>query len=418
MRTTKRACEKATYIVQVDEINMAPIVVVEPVAYGLEHIPFNSAVLLMIRHLLPDQRFDLLLEVTHGDALMSSLPPEQRPYVRLQPIVLPPRTSRFWRRFARDLLNIWRAMRLANRQHEDGLLVLLEAPAATIYAVKLAGLLHDICGGRPRRIVIFLHGVLQDVFGWRPRAPWNRFKSVQNALTFGSNANVSYVVLEEAIRREVIGKLPLLAGCVNVLPHPCAQPSPDHEAMDGGDDIDNQSVKIGFVGLAAEGRGYGAFLDFARTNQTAGRVALQFHAIGSCPPDGVVLDDRFLATKPTAGKLPRDEFELRLRQMDYICLPLDPKAYRYIASGAFLDAVAFLKPIVALRLPFLDDIVAEYGDIGWLCDSLEEMQSVLTQLPTYLRSERYRQQQENLARLRADRSPEALAKRFMKLITQ
>ena len=90
-------------------------------------------------------------------------------------------------------------------------------------------------------------------------------------------------------------------------------------------------------------------------------------------------------------------------------LPLQPEYYRLAASGALLDAITWLKPVIATSVPIVSDIFAQYGDIGYLCCSAEDMQRALHVVLTEMDSVRYAGQVEAMRRAREARLPIALA---------
>ena len=50
---------------------------------------------------------------------------------------------------------------------------------------------------------------------------------------------------------------------------------------------------------------------------------------------------------------------------------------RLVASATFLDALSYVKPGIYLRNPYVEYYFEQMGDIGYLCDSYEEMREVV-----------------------------------------
>ena len=46
-------------------------------------------------------------------------------------------------------------------------------------------------------------------------------------------------------------------------------------------------------------------------------------------------------------------------------------------TGIFLDAVKYLKPIIALKTDDLTHYFEKFGELGFLCESVEEMKQVI-----------------------------------------
>src|SRR3954453_19335196 len=85
------------------------------------------------------------------------------------------------------------------------------------------------------------------------------------------------------------------------------------------------------------------------------------------------LDTSPLTYLPSGTPLPRQEYLRLLSEVDFVCLPLHARTYDFTASGTVSDAIAALKPVLALRNRALDKIVERYGLIGYLVDSHEQL---------------------------------------------
>jgi hypothetical protein len=79
------------------------------------------------------------------------------------------------------------------------------------------------------------------------------------------------------------------------------------------------------------------------------------------------------------------------------------------ASGALLDAITWLKPVIAKRLPIVEALFRRFGDIGYLCDDESAMHDSLETAVTALDAARYRRQAEAMRMVWDSRSPAALA---------
>jgi hypothetical protein len=77
-------------------------------------------------------------------------------------------------------------------------------------------------------------------------------------------------------------------------------------------------------------------------------------------------------------------------------------------SGALLDAITWLKPVIATSVPIVSHMFAGFGDIGYLCDTTAEMQQALHTVLTLMDTARYSGQIEAMQKLRASRLPAVL----------
>ncbi|MDR2795609.1 MAG: hypothetical protein LBB47_02720 [Spirochaetaceae bacterium] len=62
-----------------------------------------------------------------------------------------------------------------------------------------------------------------------------------------------------------------------------------------------------------------------------------------------------------------------INMMDFCMFFYPQNSYLFTASGALLEALAHLKPVVALHNSYLDYVFNKMGDIGYLCDTVDEM---------------------------------------------
>ena len=103
-----------------------------------------------------------------------------------------------------------------------------------------------------------------------------------------------------------------------------------------------------------------------------------------------------------------------LRAADYVCLPFRGSHYDFAASGALVDAVANLRPVIALPTPVLTRMFATHR-IGYLCQSADEIVAVLQQLAGDFPAQAYHSQVEAMTALRNDRLACALAGTYREL---
>jgi hypothetical protein len=114
--------------------------------------------------------------------------------------------------------------------------------------------------------------------------------------------------------------------------------------------------------------------------------------------------------------LTRAAFESSIRQLAYVVWTTPPERLRLAPSATFVDALAFLKPGIYLRNDYLEHHFRRMGDIGYLCDSREEMVETIRAIISSFPLDRYRRQVENIRRGRAIFEPEALAPRLRAIL--
>lgn len=95
----------------------------------------------------------------------------------------------------------------------------------------------------------------------------------------------------------------------------------------------------------------------------------------------------------------RDSLE---EQTDYNIYTYNSDGYKLTASGAFMDAVNFEKPIIAIKNDFFEYYFNKYGNIGYLCDSIDDMVEIILQIVNKPPKDEYIIQQKNIKILKRE----------------
>jgi hypothetical protein len=389
------------------------ILVFEMVWRGTVHSVTNSAMIQTVACAFPEQTVRVFAEPSHLRELQSDPVLVQQANISFRAITI---SSHFLnrpqivsvRRGLRELLTVLSALRDVPAT-EPCLIILLSAtPTAIFLGSALSKLMR-----RQIRVQVGLHGNLNDAFGWRSRNPATRAIDLHAALTSRHGGRVRFLVLEDAIRRALVERAPAAADTTDVVPHP-TNPS---EFEDTEPVTLTTPVRIGLVGQATEAKGITPFLALAGAFDQTLPDAVSFHLVGHPAPGADMKAFAVLREPIATWRLTRAEFIEKLRRLHYVCLPLEPAYYGLSASGAVIDAINWLKPIIATRVPIIVDLFARFGDIGILCDDIDDMRSAIESLVRDHDQARYDRQVANLRRVRASRSPEALAAAYRVITT-
>jgi hypothetical protein len=145
--------------------------------------------------------------------------------------------------------------------------------------------------------------------------------------------------------------------------------------------IHNSPLNFGLLGTIRKGKNIAGFICLLNMlkseiqNKTAGisvtgqvlinRAELESFSV-DMPPAGIVLN--------------REEYNRRLMNLDHILFFYDKNTYQFTASGPFMDALFWNKPIISLRNDYFEYMFKKYGEFGILVDSIEEMAIVIREL--------------------------------------
>lgn len=388
------------------------ILVFEMIWTGTHHAPGNSATLQTIAAALPGQRVVMHAEATHLENLRADPRLTGHANVGFVEIAI---SEHF--RYRTQIVSLPRGLtefatiRAALRAAPAGepiLIFLISATPTAITAARLAMRLD-------RRVVgvqVGMHGNLNDLGGWRSSNPLVRHFDLPSVMRRTQPPGLRYLVLEEAIRRALAEDAPAAAAASDVLPLPVNLA----EIPLVADLAPELPIRVGLVGQATGDKGIGPFLETARMFKERHPGKVQFFLVGRPYPGDDLAPLRILDHPVTEGQLSREAFIDRLRPLHHVMLPLQPSYYRLSASGALLDAITWLKPVIATDLPIIADEFAAFGDIGDLCPDVPAMQAALERAVTAPDPARYARQRANLERAREARMPEALARRYRAIV--
>lgn len=284
-----------------------------------------------------------------------------------------------------------------------GHVVVLTALGSTIAAIKL---LHAV-----RRtsmpVQAVLHGYLNEIVGWRSRNPLIRAADLRSVLTHWHDEKLRYVVLEAAIARQLVDILPALGGVVDwvSLPFPSGEPREPQCSL-------RLPLRVGFLGLATDSKGFDLFLSVAAELKRNYGDRIEFHAIGRLPIGAPDREYAMLTTPPRRVGHTRKEYIRQVLRLHYVCLPYNGKHYELSASGVMVDAIAFLKPVIAMPTPVLREIFCEKPNIGYLCETPATVTATLMRLVEEMDDDRYQSQIVAMRSLRDERASDRLASRY------
>lgn len=191
-----------------------------------------------------------------------------------------------------------------------------------------------------------------------------------------SRSNVYILVLGASIKNSIIELYPQVEQNIISINHPYIFPD-EERILEVVDLMKNCDIlTIGVLGALDEKRGLFQFLQLAeyfKKQIVAGKLILK--SIGKKPKD-LNVDKWDYIQWGTESAMSRNEFEKNIYSLDYIlCLyPVD--SYKLTASGVAMDALRFMKPIIALQNNYLRTITKGYK-VGFEASTLDEIKEII-----------------------------------------
>jgi hypothetical protein len=382
--------------------------VVEPQCIGIEHAPFNAGLLATLRAAFPLETITFFAEYAHLAEVQALMPRSLWDSLTVHSL-LPPCRSHADTSLKRLPMERPLMEQLVRNAHGQGChrMLFTSITAAGIVALKEA--LNTYPG-------VEAHAVLHGILSTLPVESLSLKKLFTNAFRpvflMPPHPRLRYLVLGESIRQELTkGLLAHLKDQVDVLDHPFIYPplpETPHDLRAQGE------LRFCTFGGLHPTKGGPAFFDLARAQQThIQQETTSFHVLGHIPDARLqqrLAEGCVIAQDPPNIPMERDTIAALADTMDYAVFCYPPKQYRLRASGALFDAFAYGLPIIALKNPFFEMYWQRFGDIGHLCDTLEDVQVALSRLIAQgPDAERYNRQRQNLQALREALSPAGLA---------
>jgi hypothetical protein len=389
------------------------IVISEPQCWDFEHSRVNASLVHTVLLAYRESPVLFLGEPGHSARvreLLEAQAPGEVSRVEWRDLVIPRRHASGSRRLRGEWNAIRRTLSIASRGNAS-LVLFTSATEIGFLLLKI-----QLAGSRlSTPVLAVMHGVLATIVPGAPRKRWASFRGMRLVFRLPHPRRLRYVALGESILRSLKELQPAAARhtiafeipfswTVNVLPPDLSfLPSP---------------VCFGYFGVSG-GRGKGFDRFFRLADELRGEFPeARFMMVGHLSTEADRM--RFGAVQEDfpGAPLPQAEYARRARQVTYAVSVTDPYVYRVGASTSFLDAISSVKPGIYLRNPYLEDCFVKMGDIGYLCDTLDDvrtcMRSVLSEFP----ASRYARQCRNIFTMRHIFEPATISTRLHTIVEE
>jgi glycosyltransferase involved in cell wall biosynthesis len=391
------------------------ILVFEMTWTGTTHAPGNSATVQVIARGFPGQDIRIFADPTHVRELRRDAALTAHANVSFREIAVSPHHRGkthivSWPRFRQELATLRAAVAEVPRG-EKCLIMLI---SATPTAIAAASLVARLSRGRVG-VQVGLHGNLNEISGWRSRNPVVRAFDLPAMMVARHPPMLRFLVLEQAVKDELARIAPAAAQRTDVVPLPV-----NLTEMPARSDLTlAEPVRIGFVGQATLAKGIDVFLDVAREFKQRYGDRIAFTLVGRAMPGTDLAPFDILAEPVGTEHLSRVEFGERLGCVHYVFLPFREGGYYNLSpSGALIDAITWLKPVIATRIPLVERFFERFGDIGFMCDDAEGMRRALEEVMTGMDAARYVRQVDAMGQVRDSRMPDAIGGEYRRVMAE
>ncbi len=380
------------------------IILCEPQCVGFEHCQVNSAFIAVVREAFPGEELLFLAEEGHLKQVRDLLD-QHNVEITYRQISVPERSLSSLGRYSGDSA-------LVRTVFETCEGIGAERIAFCSITCPLMIAIKRLLSGYPQiRCLAVPHGLLRDI----ARPPirlaeipfWFRFW-----FSHFNNDRLQFLVYGQPILDDLVSVLPHMGRYASALDHPYFYQPAGNEVHAFG-----ETVKFGFFGVVHRGNGADAMYRLA---EEIGRAGLGdrslFTLIGYLNDKRLdhLLNSRLNIPSPYRP-LDRETFSAYAKEIDYSVFLYRPSSYRLTASGAFFDALSYVKPVISLKNPFFEHYFNRFGDIGYLCSSYAEVRDCVTEVIRSKPEDRYQEQCRNILAAREEMGIPQLAGRFRTL---
>lgn len=224
-----------------------------------------------------------------------------------------------------------------------------------------------------KKIVIIQHGELEYPFKkiafYKPYWLYGRLNSFSFRYLL-NKSNVNLLLLGDSIRENFIRAYPMVdESSLIVINHPYKFTNISYGSIM---QKSNSKIIVGTIGYLNSGKGlytYCDLVDYFASDILADKI--EFRHIGRVEPG--FKTENHTNIMWSSSYLPRDIFNSKISELDYILFLYPKYSYQFTASGALLDAISFEKPILALANSYFQYVLSTELLASGLVSSIDDL---------------------------------------------
>lgn len=377
-------------------------VIAELQCTSFEHVKVNSAFVLTMCYAFPDKKILLLAEHVHLQQIASELAIHKLINIEFCEIAIPQRNLSQLQRLFPDFIVTYELLSALN-ECKISHLVLLSINTTLLLAIKfLLWFKYSTV-----KVLAIPHSILGSITSRLSRRPWYWLLRFKTIFAYGNFNRVRYLILGPSILKNLQSEISNIGRYCYVLNHPY---------LFSG--YENQKTYInklifGYLGVAHVNKGFDKFILIAnaihKTYEAQDNDNYEFICIGGLDDKSINKNTITNVNMPFMGRpIPNDEYQKLCGQITYAILPYKKDAYGLYPSGAVFDAFAHIKPIICIKNSYFEHLFEYLGDIGFLCDTYEEIINTIEGIINDFPHDRYQKQCDNIKKGRQFFEPKTL----------
>lgn len=393
------------------------MIIVEHIKDGENHIDGNAASIAIFLKYSQYEICHIFCGQKHFECIKNLLKKNNIVFDKLQHHCINPYNS-FVREYKLILfdLKIIKLVFTMAKQLKENKIVFLYTSTFLLYYIKFICLFnHNM------QVLCYLHGDLEKV---NIKEYVNTFSKKNKIIQFvyaylfglkvplsiRTPRNLKYLVYGESIKKNLLKLCPNLRNeSVIAIPHPYL-----YDKSTSFVPFENNVIRFGNIGLVASRKNVA---NLTKLINTLDRINdKNFSLIFS----GKILDKTFFKYISNLNFIDKEHLTMNflssekrndiIKNIDYSIFAYRKNSYKLIASGAFIDAINYEKPIIAISNDYIKYYFEKYGNIGYLCNSYEEFESKILDIINNYSITEYREQVSNIIKIKQQENIENIVK--------
>ena len=367
------------------------MILVEPQCYDEEHALVNTVLINGFLNSSPKSEFYFFAEEGHKSKIIDNI--HSNSQISFNSIDIPKRGSSDAKRLFAELKLALKIFIFA-RKVKSNKIIFLSGTSAGIVCIKLLStLIYKI------DVYIILHSVIETIDKKKNWPIWNIPFSLVYSLGLFNKPTIKYVIFNEFSLIRFTKEYPKLASNFLSIEFPFENRFDD--SINSCLWIPEKKIVFGTIGDYNERKNSSVFFDLAKRVSSL-NAATDFWFIGRLKYSNMDTLNVFIVS--SQFELNDQNYHTCIGLIDYSVFLFNSDYYRFSVSGTLYDSITHAKPVIAIRTPFFEDFFHKYGNIGYLCNSYDDMLKLITELSLVGRNDLYLEQQSNLVFARKDLS--------------
>lgn len=355
------------------------IYIIDKTSIGNVHTMFNESVIKLLSSMYPNEPICFLAEAKNQQIVRSKLEGWPAEHVHFEEIKIVPagkgRIASLKGRISKiisDYFFFRKILKKASAQ-SDSLIFLCSAPTLTFYFFK------KLKAKFPQvPVIATLHGEVEYAY-FPTTATEQKVGDFYKRIFQLKTERFNYLLLNKISKNKLLSDQPIKANEIIEINHPYLVDRQNKHT----DIFKSNPLILGHIGSLGTRKNSQLIYDLAaRFKENIEQGAIRFSTIGAVEPSARPFMNEYVEdfSKGNTGYISTEMYLQKIEEIDYALFFWKPEQFFFRFSGPVIDFLTFGKPIIALKHPYFDYMFSIGGNMGFLCDTLDDMVQLVRRL--------------------------------------